>query len=111
MDGHTVELVFPDGEEVRLAVAEGESIWDAAHREGITLPSMCLQGWCLTCAGRVLEGDFDPSDALRYYKQDKEQGFILLCTAKPRGLLRVLTHQKEAMQAHRLRRGLPTPRG
>jgi len=108
---YRVELELPDGETLRLQVEAGESIWDAAYREGITLPSSCLQGWCTTCAGEVLEGDFDPADALRYYDVDREEGFILLCTAKPRSAMRIRTHQKEAMRAHRRRHGLPTPRG
>lgn len=108
---HTVQLLLPDGEEIDLAVEAGESVWDAAYREGVTLPCSCLQGWCTTCAGKVLEGDFDPAEALRYYDEDRRAGFILLCTAQPRSAMRILTHQKEAMRAHRLRHGLPTPRG
>ncbi len=56
-------------------------------------------------------GDFDQSLSLRYYPIDREAGFILLCTVQPRSCLRILTHQKESMQQHRLRAGLPTPRG
>ena len=108
---HPVELVLPDGATVTLEVADGESVWDAAHREGLKLPSSCLQGWCTTCAGRVLEGDFDPAEALRYYPQDRAAGFILLCTARPRSPMRIQTHQRDAMRAHRRKAGLPTPRG
>lgn len=108
---HQVELVFPDGETARIEVGADESVWDAATRAGIKLPSMCLQGWCTTCAARVLEGEFDPAEALRYYPQDKQAGFILLCTARPRSAMRIQTHQRDAMRAHRLKAGLPTPRG
>lgn len=108
---YDVELILPDGEAVTLDVAADESVWDAAYREGIRLPSSCLQGWCTTCAGRVLEGEFDPAEALRYYPQDKEARFILLCTARPRSAMRIQTHQRDAMRAHRLKAGLPTPRG
>jgi ferredoxin len=108
---YDVELIFPDGETRRLEVSADESIWDAATRAGVELPSMCLQGWCTTCAGRVLEGEFDPAEALRYYPEDKEAGFILLCTARPRSAMRILTHQRDAMRAHRTKHGLPTPRG
>lgn len=108
---HQVELVFPDGEIARLEVGADESVWDAATRAGIKLPSMCLQGWCTTCAARVLEGEFDPAEALRYYPQDKRARFILLCTARPRSAMRIQTHQRDAMRAHRLKAGLPTPRG
>lgn len=109
--GYRVELVFPEGETRVIQVGPEEAVWDAAARAGIELPHTCLQGWCLTCAGRVLEGDFDPSAALRYYPADREEGFILLCTARPRSDLRIRTHQKQAMQRHRLKKRLPTPRG
>jgi ferredoxin len=108
---YPVELVFPNGETLRIEVGGEESIWDAATREGIRLPSMCLQGWCTTCAARVLQGAFDPAEALRYYPEDKRAGFILLCTARPKSPMRIRTHQREAMRAHRRRHGLPTPRG
>jgi ferredoxin len=106
-----VELLLPDGETAALEVGADESVWDAATRAGIKLPSMCLQGWCTTCAARVLEGEFDPAEALRYYPQDKQAGFILLCTARPKSAMRIQTHQRDAMRAHRLKAGLPTPRG
>jgi len=108
---HPVELILPEDESVTLEVGVDESVWDAATRAGIKLPSMCLQGWCTTCAGRVLEGEFDPAEALRYYPQDKEAGFILLCTARPCSAMRIQTHQRDAMRAHRRQHGLPAPRG
>ena len=108
---YDVELILPDGAIARLEVSADESVWDAAMRAGIALPSMCLQGWCTTCAGRVLEGDFDPAEALRYYPEDKQAGYILLCTARPRSAMRIQTHQRDAIRAHRLQHGLPTPRG
>src|SRR5438105_6607116 len=33
-----------------------EYILDAAARNGIPLPSICRQGWCLTCSGRLISG-------------------------------------------------------
>ena len=108
---HPVTLILPDGKEVTLTVGTDEAIWDAALRAGLELPNMCLQGWCISCAGRVLEGDFDQSEALRYYEADRRAGFILLCTARPRSAMRIRTHQKTAMRDHRLAEGLPTPRG
>jgi ferredoxin len=72
---------------------------------------MCLQGWCTTCAGRVLEGDVNQSEALRIYPQDEAAGFVLLCSAFPRSDLRIRTLQKEDLRALRRSLGLPTPRG
>ena len=49
---------------MELRVAPDEAIWDAAQKAGHLLPYGCLQGWCLSCAGRVLEGDFAEGDVI-----------------------------------------------
>ena len=106
------QVTLTDGTaDVTINVAEDEYIWDAAQRFGLDLPSSCLIGWCVTCAGHLLSGEVDQSDAYRYYPADREAGFTLLCTARPRGALRILTHQKEACRQNRQRLGLPTPLG
>jgi ferredoxin len=105
-----VKLHLPDGSLREISVAEDQHIWDAAHAAGIDLPSICHQGRCLTCAGRLLEpGDFDSSDAVAYYPQDRDAGFVLLCTASPRSDLEIQTHQQFAMRQHRRSLGLPAP--
>jgi ferredoxin len=104
-----VTLLLPDGCRHDLQVAEDEFILQAAYEEDLDLPSMCLQGWCITCAARVEgPGEWDQSLARRYFPQDREAGFILLCTARPRSDLVIRTHQREALRDHRLARGLPT---
>lgn len=84
-----------------------EHILDAARRAGLDLPSLCEQGWDIACAARLLSGKLDHSDSRRYYREDEDAGFALLCTAKPCSDLRIQSHQTEAMRAHRLRLGLP----
>ncbi len=104
--------------EVVLETAEGERsfscghdefIWNAAARNGIALPAICHQGRCLTCAGRLLSGAVDQSSANSYFPEDKQAGFVLLCTARPRSDLRVLTNQQWVMREHRRKLGLPAP--
>lgn len=94
-----------------LQVGAGEYILDVALRAGLALPHTCLQGWCLTCAGRVIRGETDQSDSFRFYAADREAGFALLCTAKPRSPLCIETHARAAMVRHRVQRGLPAPSG
>jgi ferredoxin len=107
---HQVTLIFPDGTQTPLEVSEDERIWHAANRAGVELPSMCRQGWCITCAALVEgEGEWDQSASLRYFPEDREGNFILLCTAKPRSDLRIRTHQQAAMRACRERRSISTP--
>ena len=57
------------------------------------------------------DDELDHADARRYYPEDEQAGFALLCVAKPRSPLRLRTHATEEMRAHRDRHGLPAPRG
>lgn len=109
---YPVTFLLPDGSQPRLEVGEDEFILNAAYQAGLELPSMCLQGWCITCAARVEgEGDWDQSASRRYFPKDRAEGFILLCTAKPRSALWIRPHQRIAMRDHRLALQLPTPHG
>jgi ferredoxin len=107
---YQVTYVAP-GREVVARVPDDVYLLDAASEAGLDLPYMCLQGWCTTCAGRVLDGQVDQSEAQRLYPQDAAAGFVLLCSAFARSDLRILTHQKEAMREHRGALGLPVPKG
>jgi ferredoxin len=111
-DPKTYQVTFVTaGQALTVAVGEGQYLLNAAVQAGLELPYMCLQGWCTTCAGRVLEGQVDQSEARRYYPQDEAAGYVLLCSAFPRSDLRILTHQKEQMRCHRRALGLPAPHG
>lgn len=102
-------LVTPYGLRTIRARAT-EHIWDEAKSAGINLPAICHQGRCLTCAGKLVEpGEFDPGDAVSYYPQDREAGYVLLCTAKARSNLRIRTHMQTEMRDHRKEIGLPAP--
>lgn len=110
MATYHVTFVTPD-REAAFEVRDDEYLLNAAAAAGLELPFMCLQGWCTTCAGKVLDGKVDQSEARRVYPQDEAAGFVLLCSAFPRSDLRILTHQKEPMRVHRQALGLPAPRG
>ena len=96
-------------EDRTIEVAQEEHIWDAAFRQGLILPALCHQGWCLTCAGRLEAGEVDQSDSVGFFPQDKDNGFVLLCTGRPLSNLCIRTHQAMAMRKHRLALGLPAP--
>jgi ferredoxin len=99
------------GIETTVPCRASEFILQAALDAGIELPYSCLQGWCVTCAARLLSGTVDQSASLRFYPQDAEAKFALLCTARPLSDVRVETHQKEAMRDHRVAHKLPVPLG
>lgn len=105
-----VTLVSPE-REVRLAVTSEEALWSAALQAGLTLPAICHQGRCLTCAGRIEgQGKVDHRAADEYFPADAAAGFVLLCTATTvQGPLRIRTHMENEMRRHRLAHGLPAP--
>ena len=104
-----VVLVLPNGAQ-SIQVSCDTHIWDAAFAAGIVLPAMCHQGRCLTCAGRLVGGgEVDQSDSVTYFPEDREAGFALLCTGKPRSALRIQTHQANQMRQFRRQKKLPAP--
>lgn len=72
----------PEGRTV--LVDEADDILTAAARQGIALPSSCLEGSCTTCTGRVLAGEVEQDRALALRDEEKARGFVLLCVARPR---------------------------
>jgi ferredoxin len=104
-----VTLLTPR-EERSIRVASDQHIWDAAFEQGVELPALCHQGWCLTCAGRIEgQGEVDQADSLAFFPQDREAGFGLLCTGRPCSDLTIRTHRAVEMRKHRLKDGLPSP--
>jgi ferredoxin len=87
-------LLLPTDERL-VQVKQEEHIWDAAFATGISLPALCHQGYCLTRAAKLESpGEVDQSDSLAYFSEDREAGFILPCTGKPRSNLKIRTHQR-----------------
>ncbi|MGH9685316.1 MAG: 2Fe-2S iron-sulfur cluster-binding protein [Candidatus Acidiferrales bacterium] len=99
------------GAETSFPCRASEFILQAALDCGLDLPYSCLQGWCITCAVRLLSGDVDQSRSRRFYAADAEAGFALICTGRPRSDVRMESHQKEAMRGHRIALKLPVPLG
>lgn len=106
-----MELRLPDGRVAVVRVGPQEFILEVARTAGLDLPSLCEQGWCTSCACRVVAGEVDQSASRRFYNADREAGFALICTGRPRSDLVLLTHQHPAMRDHRITKRLPVPRG
>ncbi len=78
--GYKLEIE-PTGDVVE--VQEGQTILDAALRQGVYLPHACNHGLCGTCKVEVLEGEVDLGDASPFALMDveREDGYCLACTA------------------------------
>lgn len=68
-----------------FAARPGETILEAALREGLMLPYGCRDGACGSCKGKLIEGSIDygkyASKALS--DAERESGLTLFCQARP----------------------------
>jgi phenol/toluene 2-monooxygenase (NADH) P5/A5 len=66
-----------------IDVAEGQTILDACLRSGIYLPHACGHGLCGTCKTQVTDGEIDHGEASAFALMDfeRDEGFVLACTA------------------------------
>lgn len=74
-----------------IAVAEGQTLLDAALRAGIYLPHACCHGLCATCKVAVTEGEVDHGEASNFALMDyeREEGRCLACCARPQSDLTI----------------------
>jgi phenol hydroxylase P5 protein len=75
--------IEPTGEQIE--VEEGQTILQAALRQGVWLPFACGHGTCATCKVQVLEGEVDIGAASSFALMDMErdEGKVLACCAMP----------------------------
>lgn len=66
-----------------IDVEDGQTLLDAALRQGIYIPHACGHGLCGTCKVEVLEGDVDHGNANPFALMDfeREEGKTLACCA------------------------------
>jgi len=75
LDGRSFDFKLP---------FEGESILDAALKQGADLPFACKGGVCCTCKAKLIEGEVDMDVNYGLEQEEIEQGFILTCQSHPR---------------------------
>lgn len=68
-----------------IFVDEGESVLDAAIRQGYDFPYSCRSATCATCMGKVIKGSVNYGSIEPYAldEADQDEGFALFCSAIP----------------------------
>ena len=90
---YTVEIHHQDSVHT-ITVPEDATILNTAQAAGVDLPSSCCAGVCTTCAGQILEGTVDQTDAMGLGPELLDQGYVLLCVAHPRSNLKIATNKE-----------------
>lgn len=62
----------------------GETILNAAMKQGIDLPFACKGGMCCTCRAKLESGEVDMDHNYALEHEEVEAGFILTCQSHPR---------------------------
>jgi len=74
-----------DGDEIEFALGYGgDSVLDAALKQGADLPYACKGGVCCTCRAKLTEGEVDMEVNYALEPDEVEAGYILTCQSHPR---------------------------
>jgi CDP-4-dehydro-6-deoxyglucose reductase len=81
-----------------IQVENGETVLDAAERQGITLPYGCRNGACGTCRATLVSGSVDYGGTMPtgLSEEEAERGEILLCQARPLSDCTMQVHELES---------------
>ena len=89
-----------------FTVNEGESVLNAALRQGVMLPYSCKNGTCGSCKGKLESGEvhypFHPPIALS--REEMAEGGALLCQAEPTEDLVIRAREIEAVRDIQVRK-------
>lgn len=84
-DQQSTVTVTLDGTAVQMVMGyHGESVLEAALRNGADLPFACKGGVCATCRARLTEGKVEMDINYALEQDELDAGFILTCQAHPR---------------------------
>ncbi len=89
-----------------FTVNQGESVLNAALRQGVMLPYSCKNGTCGSCKGRLESGDvhYPVHPPLALSREEIGEGFALLCQAEPTEDLVIRAREIEAVRDIQIRK-------
>lgn len=95
---YTITLINESsGSKDTIEVRGNEYILDAAEQQNVELLYSCRAGACISCTGKVLQGEVDQNDHSFLREKELKAGFVLLCAAYPMSDCVISTHQEQAL--------------
>ena len=90
--------VLPGGQ--HFEAESGETILDAALRQGLTLPYGCRDGACGACRGKIVDGEVEHGRAplTTLGEADRAAGYALFCCASARSDLSIESREIRSSQ-------------
>ena len=83
MPGNTKVTLILDGEKNDFSMDNDGNILEEGLLNGYDMPHSCQGGICMTCLGRVTEGEAIMDDPGMLSDEEIDEGFILTCISKP----------------------------
>lgn len=75
--------VHLDGASHQFVIKPGETVLEAAARDGVDLPHSCTGGMCCTCRAKVVQGEVKMDQNYSLEPWEVEAGFVLTCQSRP----------------------------
>ncbi|MGI9424378.1 MAG: 2Fe-2S iron-sulfur cluster-binding protein [Hyphomicrobiaceae bacterium] len=80
---HSVTITLANREGRTLSVDRRKTLLKSLEEHGVSLPYGCKYGGCISCAAKLLDGDVDQAAAVALNGRQLNDGYILLCVARP----------------------------
>lgn len=87
-------ILSPSGHQ--FSTEPGETILEAALRQGIGMPYGCRSGFCGSCIGKLAQGEVHYPDGRPPRLDDEPEGSVLTCKAMPASNLMLTVREMES---------------
>ena len=81
----TVTITIANQGGARYQVDPRRPLLNTLEAQGVSLPYGCKYGGCITCAAKLLDGEINQAAATALNNRQLNDGYILLCVARPIG--------------------------
>ena len=83
----TFQVKISNRGNVSYQVEHKRSLLDSLREQGVDLPYGCRYGGCISCAAKLIDGDVDQKRQVALNNRQINDGYIILCVARPKSNL------------------------